>query len=92
MLVIALGVLPGAALPVLLGLAGFCAGATGPSRDMIVRASTPPGATGRVYGFVYSGLDVGSLSTPVFYGWLMDHDLPHGVFYRRGDVQRRWRC
>jgi MFS family permease len=48
---------------------------------MIVRASTPPGATGRVYGFVYSGLDVGSLSTPVFYGWLMDHSLPQGVFY-----------
>ena len=48
---------------------------------MIVRASTPAGATGRVYGFVYSGLDVGSLSTPVFYGWLMDHDLPQGVFF-----------
>jgi FSR family fosmidomycin resistance protein-like MFS transporter len=77
----ATGAMPGAALPVLLGLAGFCAGATGPSRDMIVRASTPPGATGRVYGFVYSGLDVGSMSMPVFYGWLMDHDLPHGVFY-----------
>jgi len=77
----ATGAMPGAALPLLLGLAGFCAGATGPSRDMIVRASTPPGATGRVYGFVYSGLDVGSMSMPVFYGWLMDHDLPHGVFY-----------
>jgi MFS family permease len=46
-----------------------------------VRAATPPGATGRVYGFVYSGLDVGSLSTPVLYGWLMDHDLPQNVFY-----------
>ena len=80
-LVVAIGVMPGAALPLLLGLAGFCAGCAGPSRDMIVRASTPPGATGRVYGFVYSGLDVGSLSTPVFYGWLMDHQLPHGVFF-----------
>jgi len=49
-------------------LPGFSVGATGPSRDLIVRASTPPGATGRVYGFVYSGLDVGSLATPVFYG------------------------
>jgi MFS family permease len=80
-LVVALAVLPGAALPLLLGLAGFCAGSAGPSRDMIVRASAPPGATGRVYGFVYSGLDVGSLSTPVFYGWLMDHQLPQGVFF-----------
>jgi MFS family permease len=65
----------------MLALAGFCVGATGPSRDMIVRASTPAGATGRVYGYVYSGLDVGSLSTPVFYGWLMDHHLPQAVFY-----------
>ena len=80
-LLVAANAVPGAALPVLLALAGFCVGATGPSRDLIVRASTPPGATGRVYGFVYSGLDVGSLSTPVFYGWLMDHDLPQGVFY-----------
>ena len=78
---IAFGAVPGTALPVMLALAGFCVGATGPSRDMIVRASTPAGATGRVYGFVYSGLDVGSLSTPVFYGWLMDHNLPQGVFY-----------
>lgn len=72
---------PGFALPALLGLAGFSAGATGPSRDLIVRASTPPGATGRVYGFVYSGLDVGSLSMPVIYGWMMDHALPQVVFY-----------
>ena len=71
----------GAALPGILALAGFSVGATGPSRDLIVRASTPPGATGKVYGFVYSGLDVGSLSTPVFYGWLMDRSLPQGVFY-----------
>jgi FSR family fosmidomycin resistance protein-like MFS transporter len=81
MLVIAMGGVPGAALPLLLAFTGFAVGATGPSRDMIVRSSTPAGATGRVYGFVYSGLDVGSLATPVFYGWLMDNALPQGVFY-----------
>jgi predicted MFS family arabinose efflux permease len=80
-LLVAMNQLPGAALPAALALAGFAVGATGPSRDLIVRASTPPGATGRVYGFVYSGLDFGSLATPVFYGWLMDHNLPQGVFY-----------
>jgi predicted MFS family arabinose efflux permease len=80
-LLVAMNQVPGAALPAALALAGFAVGATGPSRDLIVRASAPPGATGRVYGFVYSGLDVGSLATPVFYGWLMDHDLPQGVFY-----------
>lgn len=78
---IATGLAPGGALVALLALAGFSVGATGPSRDLIVRASTPPGATGKVYGFVYSGLDFGSLAPPVFYGWLMDHSLPQGVFY-----------
>jgi MFS transporter, FSR family, fosmidomycin resistance protein len=81
MLLIATGEVPGGALPAILGCAGLAIGATGPSRDMIVRASTPSGATGRVYGFVYSGLDVGQLATPVFFGWLMDNGLPQGVFY-----------
>jgi MFS family permease len=80
-LLIAIGAASGGGLVALLALAGFSVGATGPSRDLIVRASTPPGATGKVYGFVYSGLDFGSLATPVFYGWLMDHSLPQGVFY-----------
>jgi MFS family permease len=80
-LLIATGSVPGAALSALLALAGFSVGATGPSRDLIVRAATPSGATGKVYGFVYSGLDFGSLATPVFYGWLMDHNVPQGVFY-----------
>ena len=39
---------------------GFVLGATGPSRDLIVRNATPQGASGRVYGFVYSGLDLGA--------------------------------
>ena len=80
-LVIAMNLVPGAALPAALALAGFASGIVAPSRDLIVRASTPPGAAGRVFGFVYSGLDVGSLATPVFYGWMLDHHLPQGVFY-----------
>ena len=78
---IAAGAVSGAALPVVLALTGFFAGVTYPSRDLIVRSATPPGAAGRVYGFVYSGLDVGSLAMPVFYGMLIDHGLPQGVFY-----------
>jgi FSR family fosmidomycin resistance protein-like MFS transporter len=81
MLAVAAGGIPGLLLPAMFALAGFSLGATGPSRDLIVRASTPPGATGRVYGFVYAGLDVGSLATPVLYGWLLDHGMPQGVFY-----------
>jgi MFS transporter, FSR family, fosmidomycin resistance protein len=80
-LCIATGSVPTAALAWTLALAGFASGMVAPSRDLIVRASTPPGAAGRVFGFVYSGLDVGSLATPVFYGWMLDHGLPSGVFY-----------
>ncbi|OGA07906.1 MAG: hypothetical protein A3D95_02935 [Betaproteobacteria bacterium RIFCSPHIGHO2_12_FULL_69_13] len=80
-LLVAASAIPGSLLPAVLAFAGFTVGVTGPSRDLIVRATTPPGATGKVYGFVYSGFDVGSLITPVFYGWLMDRSLPQGVFY-----------
>jgi FSR family fosmidomycin resistance protein-like MFS transporter len=80
-LLIAMNQIPVALLPAALALAGFASGMVAPSRDLIVRASTPPGAAGRVFGFVYSGLDVGSLATPVFYGWMLDHGLPQSVFY-----------
>lgn len=80
-LMIALGLIPGMALPVVLAVSGLAVGVTYPSRDLIVRAATPPGATGRVFGFVYSGLDLGSLATPVLCGWLMDNGLPQGIFY-----------
>ena len=29
----------------------------------------------------WSGLDVGSFATPVFYGWMLDHGMPQAVFY-----------
>jgi len=81
MFVLASAWLPAASLPLLLGAAGFAGGLTNPSRDLIVRASTPAGATGKVYGFVYSGLDVGSMLTPVVFGWLIDRGQPAAVFY-----------
>jgi MFS family permease len=64
----------------LLFATGFVLGATGPSRDMIVRNATPPGASGRVYGFVYSGLDLGATLSPVTIGLLLDHRSPRLVF------------
>jgi hypothetical protein len=42
---------------------------------MLVRKSTPPGASGRVFGFVYSGLDLGSSGAPILFGWMLDHGL-----------------
>ena len=79
-LVIASAAPPLALLPVVMALAGFCLGATSPSRDMLVRAATPPGASGKVYGFVYSGLDLGSSLTPLLFGWLLDRGEPRMVF------------
>ncbi len=79
-LVMASAVPPLAVLPVVMALAGFCLGATTPSRDMLVRAATPPGASGKVYGFVYSGLDLGSSLTPLLFGWLLDRGEPRMVF------------
>ncbi len=80
MLVLASGGLSLGMLPAVLAVAGFCQGATGPSRDMLVRAATPTGASGRVFGFVYSGLDLGSCITPLAFGWLLDHGDPRMVF------------
>ena len=60
--------------------AGLGTGVAGPSRDLLIKRATPAGATGRVYGTVYSGLDAGlAVSAPIF-GWLMDHDLPRTIF------------
>ena len=81
MFAIAAAWLPPAALPVLAAASGFSSGLTNPSRDLIVRSTTPPGSTGKVYGFVYSGLDVGSMVTPVYFGWLLDGGRPSVVFY-----------
>lgn len=56
-----------------LAATGFAVGVGGPSRDLMIKKSTPKGATGRVYGLVYSGLDVGFALSPIFFGALMDH-------------------
>ncbi len=68
----------------LLGLlvaGGVASGVTTPSRDMLVRAAAPKGASGRVFGFVYSGLDLGSALIPLLLGWAMDQGYPAAVFY-----------
>ena len=79
-LVFASGAPPVAILAGLLALIGFAKGATNPSRDLLVRAATPPGASGKVFGFVYSGLDLGTLVMPPVYGWLIDRGEPRAVF------------
>lgn len=65
----------------LLALAGFAGGTTNPSRDMIVRSATPPGASGKVFGFVYSGLDIGSFLAPSAFGYLIETGRPAAMFW-----------
>jgi FSR family fosmidomycin resistance protein-like MFS transporter len=67
-------------LPGLMAVTGAFLGATQPSRDLLVRGAAPRGATGKVFGFVYSGLDVGSVLMPPVNGWLLDHGEPGAIF------------
>ena len=46
------GTFAAAAVPVLFGAVGFSAGIAVPSRDLLVKRSTPDIAAGRVYGMV----------------------------------------
>jgi FSR family fosmidomycin resistance protein-like MFS transporter len=67
---------PAWAILPLMAAIGFCTGIAGPSRDLLVRRAATSrfgqGAYGRVYGFVYSGLDAGLAIAPVAFGGLMD--------------------
>jgi FSR family fosmidomycin resistance protein-like MFS transporter len=72
-LVLAFAQFPPILVPVLFGAMGFVSGVAGPSRDLLVKRSTPPNATGRVYGVVYAGLDIGQALAPLVFGRLMDH-------------------
>jgi MFS family permease len=72
-LLLALGNLAAWTVPVLFGLMGFASGMAGPSRDLLVKKSTPDNASGRVYGVVYAGLDIGQALAPLLFGLLMDN-------------------
>lgn len=72
LVLLASGVLASPIAMVVVGLAGFCAGVSTPSRDMLIRSVTPKGATGTVYGLVYSGMDVGASLGPVGFGLMLD--------------------
>ncbi len=61
-------------------VAGFAFGAMGPSRDIIVRGIAPEHSRGKVYGFVYSGLDLGGLLGPLLFGIFLDQGRPEMIF------------
>lgn len=72
-LLLAVGNLAAWTVPVLFGLMGFASGMAGPSRDLLVKRSTPDNASGRVYGVVYAGLDIGQALAPLLFGLMMDN-------------------
>jgi MFS transporter, FSR family, fosmidomycin resistance protein len=72
-LLLAVGNLAAWTVPVLFGLMGFASGIAGPSRDLLVKSSTPANASGRVYGVVYAGLDIGQALAPLLFGLMMDN-------------------
>ena len=55
---------------------GFGVGTAGPNRDLLVRRAATSqfgkASFGRVYGFVYSGLDTGLALSPLIFGPLLD--------------------
>lgn len=61
-------------------VAGFFVGLMNPSRDTIIRQIAPVESRGKVYGFVYSGLDIGAATGPLIAGWLIDKGDPRAVF------------
>jgi MFS family permease len=86
-MLVASGTVSPATTILLLALIGFGSGIAGPSRDLLVRAAAPRGATGRVYGVVYSGLDVGMSIAPLMFGAMMDGGHPGWVFVGIGLLQ-----
>ena len=78
---VGLNILPAPLALALMAVMGFGSGLSGPSRDMLIRRSTPPGATGRVYGVVYSGLDAGIAVSPVVFGRMLDQGAVTEVYY-----------
>jgi MFS transporter, FSR family, fosmidomycin resistance protein len=47
---------------------------------MIVRAVTPPGSFGKVFGFVTTGFNIGGIISPLIFGAIMDQGRPQWVF------------
>lgn len=72
--------LPGIVLVLVMSIGGLLNGMIQPSRDMMVRAVTPPGSFGKVFGFVTTGFNLGGMIAPLTYGWLMDHGQPRMIY------------
>jgi MFS family permease len=72
--------MPAAVLILVMAVGGLLNGMIQPSRDMMVRAVTPVGSFGKVFGFVSTGFNLGGMVAPLTYAWLMDHGQPRMIY------------
>lgn len=72
---------PALILIALMSSVGFFNGLTMPSRDMIVRAVTPRGAYGKVFGFVTTGFHFAGIVAPLIFGQMLDRGHPREIFF-----------
>ena len=72
--------MPAAVLIGVMSLGGLLNGIIQPSRDMMVRAVTPAGSFGKVFGFVTTGFNFGGMISPLLYAWLLDRGEPRAIF------------
>ena len=79
-LLLSTGVMSTHLIPMIFFALGFGYGVVAPSRDLLVKKATPQGVAGRVYGIVYSGIDLGAAVGPFIFGFFMDAGLPKALF------------
>ena len=84
MIVLGLGPEPPVVGFVSFAVAGLLMGVASPSRDLLVKAATPPGSIGVAFGFTSTGLGVGTGLGPIFCGWFMDAGEPGWMFVMLG--------
>jgi FSR family fosmidomycin resistance protein-like MFS transporter len=72
--------MPATLLIFVMSLGGLLNGMIQPSRDMMVRAVTPPGSFGKVFGFVTTGFNLGGMVAPLVYAELMDRGQPRMIY------------
>ncbi|MBU3601903.1 MFS transporter [Polynucleobacter sp. AM-25C3] len=79
-LLLATGLVPIELIVLAFIVIGLGLGIAAPSRDLMIRSATPSGSSGRVYGIVYSGIDLGAALSPLVFGIFLDVGLPKLLF------------
>lgn len=60
---------------------GIFLGTIRPARDMMVRAITPQGDGGKMFGFMSNGHQIAGVIVPVLFGWVIDQGFVQWIFW-----------